>query len=59
MLHGEDVKTVQRIVKAPVDGWYGPDTAADVKRWQRAHGLTADGEVGPKTAGKMGLRWTG
>ena len=59
MLHGEDVKTVQRIVRTKVDGWYGPDTAGDVKRWQRAHGLSADGEVGPKTAAKMGLRWAG
>lgn len=59
MLHGEDVRAVQRIVGAAADGWYGANTRQDVIRWQRAHRLAADGTVGPATARAMGLRWVG
>ncbi len=31
------------------DGMYGPLTAAAVKAFQQAHGLTADGKIGPET----------
>lgn len=36
-----------------VDGWYGPDTADAVKRFQSMHGLTADGIYGPDTRSKL------
>jgi peptidoglycan hydrolase-like protein with peptidoglycan-binding domain len=49
------VSDVQRVVGVPVDGVFGPQTDAAVKRWQRAHGLTVDGIVGPATAQAMGI----
>lgn len=54
-LVGADVRAVQRIVGAAVDGIYGPDTEEHVRAWQREHGLLADGIVGPKTRAAMGL----
>lgn len=59
MMHGEDVKAVQRAVGVRVDGWFGRDTDAAVKRWQKARGLVADGDVGPKTAARLGFGWKG
>jgi hypothetical protein len=41
------VKAVQVLVGAPVDGWFGADTAAAVIRAQNATGVEADGIVGP------------
>lgn len=44
------VKLWQSIIGAsPVDGFFGPDTVAKTKAWQKAHGLGADGVVGPDT----------
>lgn len=54
-LRGDDVKAVQRKVRAAADGIYGPDTEARVRKWQRDHGLVADGIVGPATRRAMGL----
>ncbi|WP_031505992.1 D-Ala-D-Ala carboxypeptidase family metallohydrolase [Streptomyces megasporus] len=36
-----------------IDGSYGPATAAAVKRFQAAYGLTADGIAGPQTFSKI------
>ena len=36
-----------------VDGSYGPQTAAAVKRFQKRKGLTVDGKVGPQTWRKL------
>lgn len=52
-LVGPDVRTVQRIVGAPVDGIFGPLTEDLVRDWQREHHLVADGIVGPKTRAAM------
>ena len=47
---GAAVKLVQAIVGTKiVDGDFGNVTAAAVKAWQSARGLTADGSVGPTT----------
>jgi peptidoglycan hydrolase-like protein with peptidoglycan-binding domain len=49
------VRALQRRLRAlglrpgPVDGLYGPRTAAAVERLQRDSGLTGDGIVGPQT----------
>lgn len=47
---GPDVALIQRFLAVkPVDGRYGPVTAAAVVKYQQMLNLTADGEVGPKT----------
>lgn len=46
---GDDVKAVQAVVDAHVDGDFGSKTGVAVKAWQAAQGLTADGIVGPTT----------
>ena len=50
---GEAVKAVQTVVGAtPVDGIFGKMTAAKVKVWQAANGLTADGLFGKASMAK-------
>ena len=46
---GRDVRTVQDVVGAKVDGGFGPATEKAVKAFQKSHGLKPDGQVGPKT----------
>ncbi len=53
-MRGHDVRVLQDYlsragVTTPVDGVFGPGTKDNVKRFQRAHGLTADGIVGSST----------
>lgn len=45
----------QRKLNLASDGVYGDKTAAAVKRFQAAHGLTADGLIGPNTWRALGL----
>ncbi|WNM40839.1 D-Ala-D-Ala carboxypeptidase family metallohydrolase [Micromonospora halotolerans] len=58
---GEDVRQLQIRVAGwaayrdivRVDGIYGPETAAAVRRFQSAYGLAADGVAGPRTFAKI------
>lgn len=58
---GEDVRQLQiRVAGWPgyrsalaIDGVYGPETAAAVRRFQIAYGLKVDGIAGPQTFGKL------
>lgn len=53
------VRDVQRLLRrlgeapGPVDGLYGPLTAAAVQRFQEAHAVVVDGVVGPQTMGRL------
>ena len=57
---GPDVGWLQqRLAVLPVDGIFGPLTAAAVARWQRDHGrVLADGVVGPATWRALGVMTT-
>ncbi len=55
MLHGDDVRAVQRIVGVLADGWYGSDTKAAVVAFQTFYRLIPDGVVGQITRGFMNL----
>ena len=58
---GDAVRAIQRALRAagfdpgPLDGLYGPVTAAAVRSYQAARGLVPDGEVGPSTARSLGV----
>jgi peptidoglycan hydrolase-like protein with peptidoglycan-binding domain len=59
MTSGPAVRQLQQRLKAlgyaiAVDGVFGPGTAAAVKKFQAAQGLTADGIVGPATQAALG-----
>jgi len=61
-LTGPVVTAIQRaLAKAgcdpgQVDGVFGTDTDAAVRRYQAAHGLAVDGVVGSLTAGQLGVK---
>ena len=58
---GDEVKTIQEKLKrwgyytGSVDGIYGTNTVAAVKKFQQKNGLTVDGIAGPKTLSAMGI----
>jgi peptidoglycan hydrolase-like protein with peptidoglycan-binding domain len=49
------VEWLQRALKLPVDGEFGPETEAAVRRLQARHGLAVDGVVGPSTWAVIGV----
>jgi peptidoglycan hydrolase-like protein with peptidoglycan-binding domain len=54
---GWDVSVLQYLLRVPaVDGFYGPETAAAVARWQRKLGLAADGVTGPRSIAVLARR---
>ncbi len=63
LMKGDLVKDVQRRLRklgfhsGPIDGVYGPQTAAAVQAFQSAKGLLVDGEVGARTAKAMRVDW--
>jgi hypothetical protein len=62
---GPLVREVQRQLtklgfnSGPIDGVYGPQTAAAVQSFQIARGLLVDGEVGERTAAALGVELSG
>src|SRR4051812_12413519 len=52
---GAAVKKLQRRLPGSVTGYYGSQTKAAVKRFQRANGLRADGVAGPATLRALGV----
>lgn len=52
---GEDVKTLQRAIKAPVTGVFDLNTDSLVRAFQNRHGLKADGMVGKATWAALGI----
>ena len=58
---GTEVKQIQQKLKnwgyynGSVDGIYGSQTVAAVKKFQSKNGLTADGVAGPKTLAALGI----
>jgi peptidoglycan hydrolase-like protein with peptidoglycan-binding domain len=56
---GKAVKQLQRVLSVrPVSGYYGNETKAAVKRFQKRRGLKADGIAGPATLRALGVRVT-
>jgi peptidoglycan hydrolase-like protein with peptidoglycan-binding domain len=53
---GSSVKQLQRKLHVSVTGYYGSQTKAAVKRFQRRNGLTVDGVAGPATLRALGVR---
>ncbi|MGH2855324.1 MAG: peptidoglycan-binding domain-containing protein, partial [Solirubrobacteraceae bacterium] len=47
---GRQVRLLQRALGLTVDGVYGTQTEAAVRRFQTSRGLTGDGIVGPRTS---------
>jgi len=52
---GKGVQALQRALRLPVDGVFGPQTERALRRYQRRHGMTVDGIAGAQTRGRLGL----
>ncbi|MGD0454892.1 MAG: peptidoglycan-binding protein [Solirubrobacteraceae bacterium] len=50
------IEWLQKALKLPVDGEFGPETEAAVRRLQARHGLPVDGVVGPSTWSVIGVQ---
>jgi hypothetical protein len=54
---GWDVAVLQYLLRLPaIDGYYGPETAVAVKKWQGKLGLAADGVVGSQSIAVLARR---
>jgi soluble lytic murein transglycosylase-like protein len=53
---GSAVRSIQRKLRIPADGIFGPQTERAVKRFQSRHDLVPDGIVGPLTRRALGLQ---
>jgi peptidoglycan hydrolase-like protein with peptidoglycan-binding domain len=51
-----EVQWLQKALHVPVDGEFGPETEAAVRRLQARHGLDVDGVVGPSTWAVIGVQ---
>jgi peptidoglycan hydrolase-like protein with peptidoglycan-binding domain len=56
---GADVKRVQRALRIPADGIFGPQTRRAVRAFQKRHNLAVDGIVGPQTRAALFVRGQG
>jgi peptidoglycan hydrolase-like protein with peptidoglycan-binding domain len=54
-MSGPSVKKLQRKLHVQATGYYGSQTKAAVKRFQRRNGLKADGVAGPATLRALGV----
>ncbi|MGH2903214.1 MAG: peptidoglycan-binding protein [Solirubrobacteraceae bacterium] len=52
---GNPIARLQHALRLPVDGEFGPETEAAIRRLQARHGLTVDGVVGPSTWSVIGI----
>jgi peptidoglycan hydrolase-like protein with peptidoglycan-binding domain len=50
------IRMLQRRLKLPIDGVFGPGTQSAVEAFQTAHGMSADGVVGSATWSALGIR---
>ncbi|WP_322768790.1 peptidoglycan-binding domain-containing protein [Frankia sp. Cr1] len=48
--------TLQRALRIPADGIFGPVTLRAVRNWQASHGFVVDDVVGPMTWASLGYR---
>jgi peptidoglycan hydrolase-like protein with peptidoglycan-binding domain len=55
LVSGNAVARLQQALHLPVDGDFGPETEASIRRLQARHGLTVDGVVGPATWSAIGV----
>jgi lysozyme len=53
---GDDVKTLQAVLKIPVDGIFGHQTDKTLRAFQSANGLRADGIAGRQTRAALGIK---